>query len=54
MQINRSLSLSLSLCVCVCGVWHMGHVIRTCSAVCSKALLSQFGEGARPHLCMDE
>ena len=32
----------------------MGHPIRTWSAVCSAAPHSQFGEGARPHLCMDE
>ena len=32
----------------------MGHAVRTWSAVCSKALHSQFGEGARPHLYMDE
>ena len=32
----------------------MGHVIRTWSAVCSVKPHSQFGEGARPHLCMDK
>ena len=31
-----------------------GHAVRTWSAVCSEAPHSQFGEGARPHLCMDE
>ena len=30
------------------------HAVKTWSAVCSEALHSQFGEGARPHLCMDE
>ena len=33
-------------------VW--GHAISTWSAVCSAAPHSQFGEGARPHLCMDK
>ena len=37
-----------------CDTQFMGHAIRTWSAVCSKAPKSQFGEGARPHLCMDE
>ena len=37
-----------------CGARCMGHAIRTWSAVCSAALHSQFGEGARSHLCMDE
>ena len=32
----------------------IGRAIRTWSAVCSAALHLQFGEGARPHLCMDE
>ena len=32
----------------------MGHAIRMWSAVCLEALHSQFAEGARPHLCMDE
>ena len=31
-----------------------GHAIRTWSVVCSEAPHLQFGEGARPHLCMDE
>ena len=30
------------------------HAVSTWSAVCSEAPHSQFGEGARPHLCMDE
>ena len=30
------------------------HAVRTWSAVCSAAPHSQFGEGARPHFCMDE
>ena len=37
-----------------CGARCIGHAIRTWSAVCSAAPHSQFGEGARPHLCMDE
>ena len=32
----------------------MGHAIRTWSVVCSDMSHLQFGEGARPHLCMDE
>ena len=37
-----------------CGARCMGHAVSTWSAVCSEAPHSQFGEGARPHLCMDE
>ena len=37
-----------------CGARCMGHAIRMWSAVCSAVPHSQFGEGARPHLCMDE
>ena len=37
-------------CVAQC----IGHAVSTWSAVCSEAPHSQFGEGARPHLCMDE
>ena len=37
-----------------CGDRCMGHAVSTWSAVCSEAPHSQFGEGARPHLCMDE
>ena len=37
-----------------CGARCMGHTIRTWSVVCSAAPHSQFGEGAGPHLCMDE
>ena len=37
-----------------CGARCIGHVVSTWSAVCSEAPHSQFGEGARPHLCMDE
>ena len=37
-----------------CGARCIGHAVRTWSAVCSEATHSQFGEGARPHLCMDE
>ena len=34
-----------------CGARCIGHAVSTWSAVCSKAPHSQFGEGARPHLC---
>ena len=37
-----------------CGAQCIEHAINTWSAVCSEAPHSQFGEGARPHLCMDE
>ena len=37
-----------------CGARCIEHAVRTWSAVCSEAPQSQFGEGARPHLCMDE
>ena len=37
-----------------CGAQSIGHAVSTWSAVCSEAPHSQFGEGARPHLCMDE
>ena len=37
-----------------CGARCIGHAVSTWSAVCSKASHSQFGEGARPNLCMDE
>ena len=37
-----------------CGARCIGHAVSTWSAVCSKAPHSQFGERARPHLCMDE
>ena len=37
-----------------CGARCIGHAVRTWSAVCSEAPYSQLGEGARPHLCMDE
>ena len=37
-----------------CGARCIGHAVRTWSVVCSEAPHSQFGEGARPHLCMDE
>ena len=36
------------------GARCIGYAVRTWSAVCSEAPHSQFGEGARPHLCMDE
>ena len=37
-----------------CGAQCIGHAVSTWSAVCSEAPHSQFGEGVRPHLCMDE
>ena len=37
-----------------CGARCMGHAVRTWSAVYSEAPQSQFGEGARPHLRMNE
>ena len=37
-----------------CGAQCIGHPVRTWSAVCPEASHSQFGERARPHLCMDE
>ena len=36
------------------GARCIGHAVRTWPAICSEAPHSQFGEGARPHLCMDE
>ena len=37
-----------------CGAQCVGHTVKTWSAVCSEAPHSQFGEGARSHLCVDE
>ena len=37
-----------------CGPRYMEHAIKPWSEVCSEAPHLQFGEGARPHLCMDE
>ena len=37
-----------------CGAQCIGHAVNTWSVVCSEAPHSQFGKGARPHLCMDE
>ena len=37
-----------------CGARCIGHAVSTWSGVCSEAPHLQFGEGARPHLCMDE
>ena len=37
-----------------CGARCIGHSVSTWSAVCSEAPHSQFGEGARLHLCMEE
>ena len=37
-----------------CGAQCIGHAVGTLSMVCSEAPHSQFGGGARPHLCMDK
>ena len=37
-----------------CGARCIGHAVSTWYAVCSEVTHSQFGEGARPHLCMDK
>ena len=37
-----------------CSARCIGHAVSTWSAVCSEVPHLQFGEGARPHLCMDE
>ena len=37
-----------------CGARCIEHAVSTWSAVCSEAPHSQFDEGARPHLFMDE
>ena len=37
-----------------CGARCIGHAVSTWSAICSEAPHSQFGEGARSHLCMNE
>ena len=37
-----------------CGAQCIRHAVSTWSVVCSEAPHSQFGERARPHLCMDE
>ena len=36
-----------------CGARCIGHAVSTWSAVCTEAPHSQFGEGARLHLCME-
>ena len=35
----------------LCGARCIRHAVSTWSSVCSEAPHSQFGEGARPHLC---
>ena len=37
-----------------CGAQCIGHAVRTWFVVFSEVPHSQFSEGARPHLCMDE
>ena len=37
-----------------CGARCIRHAVSTWSAVCSEVPHSQFGEGARPYLCMDK
>ena len=51
---HRVLSASIARPRAPCGAQCIGHTVRTWSAVCSEAPHSRFGEGARPHLCMDE
>ena len=51
---HRVLSLKTVRPCAPCGARCIAHAVRTWSAVCSEAPHSQFGEGARPHLCMDE
>ena len=46
---NRQTSCSMW-----CPMYCIEHAVSTWSAVCSEAPHSQFGEGARPHLYMDE
>ena len=38
----------------LCGARCIGHAVSTWSTVCTEAPHSQFGEGARPNLCMVE
>ena len=48
-------SLSTTVRPCApCGARCIRHAVGTWSAVCSAAPHSQFGEGASPHLCMNE
>ena len=52
---QHRVSLSKTVKPCVpCGARCIGHAVRTWFAVCSEAPHSQFGEGARPHLCIYE
>ena len=52
---QHRVSSSKTVRPCVqCGARCIGHAVRTWSAVCSEAPHSQFDEGARPHVCMDE
>ena len=37
-----------------CGAQCIGHAVSTWSVVCSEVPHSQFGKGARPHLCMNK
>ena len=37
-----------------CGARCIGHAVSIWSAICSETPHSQFGKGARPHLCMDK
>ena len=37
-----------------CGARCIGNTVSTWSAICSEVPHLQFGEGARPHLCMDK
>ena len=51
---HRVLSFEIVTPRAPCGARCIGHAVSTWSAVCSEAPHSQFGERARPHLCMDE
>ena len=37
-----------------CDAQCIGHAVSTWSVICSEVPHSQFSEGVRPHLCMDE
>ena len=51
---HRALSSKTVRSRAPCGARCIGHAVSTWAAICSEAPHSQFGEGARFHLCMDE
>ena len=51
---HRVLSSKTDRSCAPCGARCIEHAVSTWSAVFSEAPHSQFGEGTRPHLCMDE